>query len=147
MCSATPAFAAGGISEPYDPATGKGLRTFRRAARPSSNKWIDPFIGAPGMSVALDDFNGEISTTPGSAFGGGYIACSNGGAPPIGGRRCRTEPALGSEWKRRQMVSPRHALQHAGLSLRQCQELHGPRPTYKDALGRPLVRLTTRHRQ
>src|SRR5438874_1423039 len=55
---------------------------------------FNPFMGAPGMSVAIDDFNGENFDHSGVGFfGGGYISCTNGGAPPIGGRALpRGEP-------------------------------------------------------
>ena len=39
------------------------------------------------MSIAIDDFNGENFDHSGLGFfGGGYIVCANGGAPPISGR-------------------------------------------------------------
>ena len=55
-----------GIGEPYDPATGKGVVGKNYAYQFEAggvaffeDKWMNPFIGAPGMSVAIDDFNGE----------------------------------------------------------------------------------------
>ena len=98
-----------GIGEPYDPTTGKGVvgknygyQFEAGGAAFFEDKWMNPFIGAPGMSVAIDDFNGENFDHAGLGFfGGGYIACSNGGAPPIGGRvEPHGTPRWGSEWKR-----------------------------------------------
>src|SRR6201987_3730537 len=98
-----------GIGEPYDPATGKGVvgknycyQFEAGGVAFFADKEMNPFIGAPGMGVVIDDFNGENFDHAGLGFfGGGYIVCSNGGAPPIGGGRGPAgTPSLGAGWGR-----------------------------------------------
>jgi len=142
-----------GIGEPYDPVTGKGTvgknygYQFEAGGEAFfDDKWMNPFIGAPGMSVALDDFNGENFDHAGLGFfGGGYIACSNGGAPPIGGRAVpHGTPRWGSEWKRATAKWYHHFTRFntQGSVYANAKNFMDLDPTYKDALGRPLVRLT-----
>jgi gluconate 2-dehydrogenase alpha chain len=98
------------------------------------------------MSVAIDDFNGENFDHAGLGFfGGGYIACSNGGAPPIGGRRVpHGTPRWGSEWKRATVKWYQHATNFntQGSVYANAKNFMDLDPTYRDALGRPLIRLT-----
>ena len=98
------------------------------------------------MSVAIDDFNGENFDHAGLGFfGGGYIACSNGGAPPIGGRAVpHGTPRWGSEWKRATAKWYHHATRFntQGSVYANAKNFMDLDPTYKDALGRPLIRLT-----
>ncbi|HYX01253.1 MAG TPA: GMC family oxidoreductase, partial [Reyranella sp.] len=142
-----------GIGEPYDPTTGKGVvgknygyQFEAGGAAFFEDKWMNPFIGAPGMSVAIDDFNGENFDHAGLGFfGGGYIACSNGGAPPIGGRvEPHGTPRWGSEWKRATAKWYHHNTRFntQGSVYANSKNFMELDPTYKDALGRPLIRLT-----
>ena len=143
-----------GIGEPYDPATGKGVVGKNYAYQFEAggvaffeDKWMNPFIGAPGMSVAIDDFNGENFDHAGLGFfGGGYIACSNGGAPPIGGTGSLPHgtPRWGSDWKRAAAKWYHHNTHFntQGSVYANAKNFMDLDPTYKDALGRPLVRLT-----
>jgi gluconate 2-dehydrogenase alpha chain len=142
-----------GIGEPYDPATGKGVVGKNYAYQFEAggvaffeDKWMNPFIGAPGMSVAIDDFNGENFDHSGLGFfGGGYIACSNGGAPPMGGRVLpHGSPRWGSEWKRLEAKWYHHNTRFntQGSVYANAKNFMELDPTYKDAMGRPLIRLT-----
>jgi gluconate 2-dehydrogenase alpha chain len=142
-----------GIGEPYDPATGKGVVGKNYAYQFEAggvaffeDKWMNPFIGAPGMSVAIDDFNGENFDHAGLGFfGGGYIACSNGGAPPVGGRVLpHGTPSWGAEWKRAEAKWYHHNTRFntQGSVYANSKNFMDLDPTYKDALGRPLIRLT-----
>jgi gluconate 2-dehydrogenase alpha chain len=142
-----------GIGEPYDPATGKGVvgknYGYQFEAGGTAffeDKWMNPFIGAPGMSVAIDDFNGENFDHAGLGFfGGGYISCTNGGAPPIGGRALpHGSPRWGSEWKRQEVKWYHHNTRFntQGSVYANSKNFMDLDPTYKDALGRPLIRLT-----
>ena len=78
-----------GIGEPYDPKTGKGMvgknycYQFEAGGEAFfEGREFNPFMGAPGMSIAIDDFNGENFDHSGLGFfGGGYIVGANGGAP------------------------------------------------------------------
>ena len=97
-----------GIGEPYDPRTAKGTvgknycYQFEAGGEAFfEGREFNPFMGAPGMGAAIDDFNGEnFDHANLGFFGGGYIACLNGGAPPIGGRVLpKGEPRWGVGWK------------------------------------------------
>jgi gluconate 2-dehydrogenase alpha chain len=142
-----------GIGEPYDPATGNGVvgknycyQFEAGGAAFFADKEMNPFIGAPGMGVVIDDFNGENFDHAGLGFcGGGYIVCSNGGAPPISGRAVpHGTPSWGSEWKRATAQWYRRFTRFStqGSVYAHRANFMDLDPTYKDALGRPLLRLT-----
>ncbi len=142
-----------GIGEPYDRATGKGVvgknYCYQFEAGGTAffaDEEFNPFIGAPGMGVALDDFNGENFDHGGLGFfGGGYVSCSNGGAPPVGGRPLpHGTPRWGSEWKRATAKWYRHATRFntQGSVYAHRDNFLDIDPTYKDAFGRPLIRMT-----
>jgi gluconate 2-dehydrogenase alpha chain len=103
-------------------------------------------MGAPGMSIAIDDFNGENFDHSGLGFfGGGYFVCANGGAPPIAGRAMpRGSPRWGVGWKQATAkwyrCNTRFNTQGSVYAHR--DNYMDLDPTYKDALGRPLVRMT-----
>ena len=141
------------IGEPYDPRTGKGVvgknycYQFEAGGEAFfEGREFNPFMGAPGMATAIDDFNGENFDHSGLGFfGGGYIACLNGGAPPIGGRVLpKGEPRWGVGWKQAEAkwyrCNTRFNTQGSVYAHR--DNFMDLDPTYRDALGRPLVRLT-----
>jgi gluconate 2-dehydrogenase alpha chain len=142
-----------GIGEPYDVRTGKGVigknycYQFEAGGEAFfEGREFNPFMGAPGMASAIDDFNGENFDHSGLGFfGGGYILCSNGGAPPIGGRALpKGEPRWGVGWKQAEAkwyrCNTRFNTQGSVYAHR--DNFMDLDPTYKDALGRPLIRLT-----
>ena len=142
-----------GIGEAYDPKTGKGVvgknycYQFEAGGEAFfEGREFNPFMGAPGMATAIDDFNGEnFDHSNLGFFGGGYIACLNGGAPPIGGRVLpKGEPRWGVGWKQAEAkwyrCNTRFNTQGSVYAHR--DNFMDLDPTYKDALGRPLVRLT-----
>jgi gluconate 2-dehydrogenase alpha chain len=142
-----------GIGEPYDPKTGKGVvgknycYQFEAGGEAFfEGREFNPFMGAPGMATAIDDFNGENFDHTGLGFfGGGYILCSNGGAPPIGGRVLpKGEPRWGVGWKQAESKWYRcnTRFNTQGSVYAHSDNFMDLDPTYKDALGRPLVRLT-----
>ena len=98
------------------------------------------------MGVAIDDFNGETFDHGGLGFfGGGYIACNTAAAPPIAGRAVpHGTPAWGSEWKRATVKWYHHAARFntQGSVYANRDNFMDLDPTYKDAFGRPLIRLT-----
>jgi gluconate 2-dehydrogenase alpha chain len=142
-----------GIGEPYAVSTGKGVvgknycYQFEAGGEAFfEGREFNPFIGAPGMATAVDDFNGEnFDHSSLGFFGGGYIACVNGGAPPIGGRVLpKGEPRWGVGWKQAEAkwyrCNTRFNTQGSVYAHRgNFMDLD---PSYKDALGRPLLRLT-----
>jgi len=142
-----------GIGEPYDPATGKGVvgknygYQFEAGAEAFfEDKELNPYMGNAGMSMAIDDFNGENFDHAGLGFfGGGYFSCGQAGAPPIAGRAVpHGTPAWGAEWKRATVKWYHHVTRFntQGSVYANRYNYLDLDPTYKDALGRPLARLT-----
>jgi len=142
-----------GIGEPYDNRTGKGVvgknycYQFEAGADAFfEGKEFNPFIGAPGMGTIIDDFNGENFDHAGLGFfGGGYINCASGGAPPIGGRSLpHGTPRWGAEWKAATAKWYRSVTRFntQGSVYAHRDNFLDLDPTYKDALGRPLPRMT-----
>jgi gluconate 2-dehydrogenase alpha chain len=142
-----------GIGEPYDPKTGRGVvgKNYCYQFEAGANaffegKEFNPFIGAPGMSTCIDDFNGENFDHGGLGFfGGGYINCANGGAPPVNGRPLpHGTPRWGSDWKQATAKWYRSVTRfntQGSVYANRANHLDID-PTYKDALGRPLLRMT-----
>jgi gluconate 2-dehydrogenase alpha chain len=142
-----------GIGEPYDHRTGQGAVGKNYCYQFEANaeaffegKEFNPFIGAPGMSSCIDDFNGEAFDHGGLGFfGGGYFVCANGGAPPVNGRPLpHGTPRWGSEWK---AATAKWYRSVARFNTQGSVYAHRDNfldldPTYKDALGRPLLRMT-----
>ena len=142
-----------GIGEPYDPRTGKGLvgknycyQFEANGAAFFDNKVLNPFMGSPGDRIAFDDFNGENFDHSGLGFfGGGYIVGGSGASPPIGGRALpEGSPTWGAEWKR-QTVKWYYGV----VDFNTQGSVYASRtnhldldPTYRDAVGRPLLRMT-----
>jgi gluconate 2-dehydrogenase alpha chain len=142
-----------GIGEPYDPKTGKGVvgknycYQFEAGGEAFfEGREFNPFMGAPGMSIAIDDFNGENFDHSGLGFfGGGYIVGANGGAPPIDGRALpKGEPRWGAGWKQATAKWYRcnTKFNTQGSVYAHRDNFMDLDPIYKDALGRPLIRLT-----
>ena len=149
----TQQFLLAGVNEPYDPRTGKGVvgknycYQFEAGGEAFfEGREFNPFMGGPGMSIAIDDFNGENFDHSGLGFfGGGYIVCANGGAPPISGRVLpKGEPRWGTGWKQAEAkwyrCNTRFNTQGSVYAHR--DNFMDLDPTYKDALGRPMIRLT-----
>jgi gluconate 2-dehydrogenase alpha chain len=142
-----------GIGEPYDPATGKGVvgRNYSYQQGGSVHVFFDdrefnPFIGGGQVNTSIDEFNGDlIDRGPLGFIGGAYVNTATSGATPIKGKRVPPgTPRWGGEWKkavahyyRRNMSISIHAsclsYRHNYLDLD---------PTYKDAYGPPLLRMT-----
>jgi gluconate 2-dehydrogenase alpha chain len=142
-----------GIGEPYDPATGKGAvgRNYCYQTQAGTDaffedKFFNPFMQAGGSHTGIDDFNGDNFDHAGLGFlGGGYISCTTGGSQPIAARTMpRGSPSWGPGFKQALTKwygrSVRFATQGCGYASR--ANFLDLDPTYKDVLGRPLVRMT-----
>jgi len=142
-----------GIGEPYDPSTGKGAvgRNYCFQTQASTeaffeDKFFNPFMQAGGMHTGIDDFNGDNFDHAGLGFlGGGYLSCVADGGPPLGARTTpRGTPRWGSQWKQAMTKwygrAVRFATQGCGYASR--VNFLDLDPTYKDVLGRPLIRMT-----
>ncbi|HLH93911.1 MAG TPA: GMC family oxidoreductase [Xanthobacteraceae bacterium] len=149
----TQALLLAGIGEPYDRATGKGVvgknycYQFEAGAEAffENAEW-NPFMGSAGTSACIDDFNNSSFDHSGLGFfGGGYITCGAAGAPPVGGRGVPGgTPAWGSEWKRATVKWYHHFTRFntQGSVYANRENFMDLDPTYKDAFGRPLIRMT-----
>ncbi len=151
--SNTQALLLAGIGEPYDRATGKGVvgknycYQFEAGAGAffEDKEW-NPFIGSAGTSACIDDFNGENFDHAGLGFfGGGYINSGPAAAPPVRRRGVpHGTPRWGSDWKRATVKWYHHFTRFntQGSVYANRDNFMDLDPTYKDAFGRPLIRMT-----
>jgi gluconate 2-dehydrogenase alpha chain len=143
-----------GIGEPYDYRSGKGAVGKNYCYQVSGNsvtvffedKEINPFMAAGAHGILIDDFNGDNFDHRGLGFfGGAWIQ-----AGPTNGRPILTRPVppgtprWGREWKKATAKWYNHAF---AIGASGCNYAHRENfldldPTYRDALGRPLIRLS-----
>lgn len=142
-----------GIGEAYDPATRRGT-TGRNYAYQTANsvqlffddKNFNPFIGAGAVGMGIDEFNNDNFDHSGLGFfGGGSTRVTPIGAAPIQARPTPPgTPRWGSRWKRATVDN------YASTMSIGCEASNysSPNnylsldPTYRDRLGRPLLRIT-----
>ncbi|MGE5477939.1 MAG: GMC family oxidoreductase [Bacteroidales bacterium] len=142
-----------GIGEPYDPGRGRGVVGRNYAYQIMSgiglffeDKAFNPFMGSGALGTVIDDFNGDNFDHSGLGFiSGGYIITAQTGARPIQSQSVpEGTPRWGSGWK--QAVGHWYGRQmgigtHGAVMSHRANYLDLD-PTYKDAWGRPLLRLT-----
>ncbi|HET8726381.1 MAG TPA: GMC family oxidoreductase [Alphaproteobacteria bacterium] len=143
-----------GIGRPYDPTTGEGVvgRNYTYQTMSGVTVFFDEdvnlnqFMGAGALGMAIDEFNGDNFDHSGLGFiGGGYIAAWTTGAKPILSHPVPEDtPRWGLEWKR---AVARHYNHTASLSVHGASMAHRGNyldldPTYVDAYGQPLLRMT-----
>lgn len=144
-----------GIGKPYDPKSGEGVIGRNYSYQVTStvdgyfpDKNFNPFVASGAIGMTIDDFNGDNFDHSGLGFvGGGYI-----GAVMTNGRPLQSlpraappgTPSWGADWKRaiadNYLSSYTFATHGANYSYR--QNYLDLDPTYKDAFGRPLLRMT-----
>lgn len=142
-----------GIGRPYDPSSGQGTLGKNYAYQIVSSvdvffddKILNPFIGAGALGMIVDDFNGDnFDHSKLDFIGGGYIACWNTNGRPIethlipGGT-----PAWGAKWKKAVVDNYLKSISlatHGSVMSHRANHLDLD-PTYRDVLGRPLMRMT-----
>jgi gluconate 2-dehydrogenase alpha chain len=143
-----------GIGTPYDYKTGKGVVGKNYCYQVTGtnvqvffeDKVINPFMAAGAHGTVIDDFNGDNFDHAGLGFfGGAYVQASVTNGRPIGTRPVPPgTPRWGRDWKRATAKWYNHAF---GINASGCSYAHRENfldldPTYKDALGRPLIRLS-----
>ena len=143
-----------GIGEPYDYKTGKGVVGKNYCYQVTGtnvqvffeDKEINPFMAAGSHGTVIDDFNGDNFDHSGLGFlGGAYIQASITNGRPINTRPVPPgTPRWGRDWKRATAKWYNHAF---GINASGCSYAHRENfldldPTYKDALGRPLIRMS-----
>jgi len=141
------------IGKPYDPKTGEGVvgKNYAYQTMGSVNvfykdKIMNPFIGAGALASVIDEFNGDNFDHSGLGFiGGGYIASMTTGGRPI--EMIYTPdgtPKWGMEWKK---AAAQNYLRSSLISCHGSVMAHRGNyldldPTYRDSLGRPMLRMT-----
>ena len=143
-----------GIGEPYDHQTGAGAVGRNYCYQVSGNsvtvffedKEINPFMASGAHGVLIDDFNGDNFDHAGLGFlGGAWIQ-----AGPSNGRPILTRPVppgtprWGGAWKSATAKWYNHAFRigASGCNYAHRENFLDLDPTYKDALGRPLIRMS-----
>jgi gluconate 2-dehydrogenase alpha chain len=148
-----------GIGEPYDPVTGKGTvgknycyqYTGAGVSLFYEDKEMNPFMSTGAFGSIMDDFNGDNFDHSGLGFvGGGHISVGFSNGRPIGTRATPPgTPSWGKAWKQATAKYYNKWLNVAGTM---CDYAHRENyldldPNYKDALGRPLIRMTYNFRE
>jgi gluconate 2-dehydrogenase alpha chain len=143
------------LGEPYDPSTGKGTLGKNLTHQVSANirffldKHLNNFMGAGGLGFGIDDFDGSngFDAERGLLRGGTMRVQSSGEGPLQGFGRIppdETKAQWGSEWKKASLKWHDKSTQIAfeGGHFPYRQNYMDLDPTYTDALGDPLIRLT-----
>ena len=143
-----------GIGKPYDPDTGEGVvgRNFCYQLIDSLDLFFDrdthinQFMGAGGAGQAIEEFNADnFDHGPLNFIGGGVIWGRQTGNGPVRGIPLPSgTPAWGGAWKKavrdNYLHTGRIEAQLSNMAYRGCYlDLD---PTYRDAYGSPLLRMT-----
>ena len=141
------------IGKPYEPQSGQGVVGRNYAYQTTSgvgvilkDKVLNPFIASGAHGMMIDDYNGDNFDHSGLGFvGGGYMGSGQTNARPIQTHPVpANSPKWGATWKKNVAETYQRAMSLAthgsSYSYRDCWlDLD---PTYKDRLGRPLMRMT-----
>jgi gluconate 2-dehydrogenase alpha chain len=142
-----------GVGKPYDPQTGQGVVGRNYAYQTISgvnlilkDKVLNSFIASGALGMTIDDYNGDNFDHSGLGFvGGGYMGAIQTNARPILQRPVPAgTPRWGAQWKKATAETYQRAMgltvHGSSYSYRDCWlDLD---PTYKDRLGRSLMRMT-----
>ena len=143
-----------GIGKPYDPRTGDGVvgRNYcyqtggGGATLFFDDKRFNPFMGAGALISAAHDFNGDVFDHSNLDFvGGASISSGQTNGRPIGSRPTPPgTPRWGSQWKAATAATYGHVMNigGSGSSYATRGNYLDLDPTYRDVLGRPLLRMT-----
>lgn len=143
-----------GIGAPYDPSTGKGVVGRNYAYQTTSgvqvfydrNTRINPFMRSGASGTVIADFvSDNFDHGPLGFVGGGYIGeVMTHGRPIEFHPTPPGTPAWGSAWKRAVAEHYNHtaSVNVHGSSVSARQNYLDLDPTYKDAWGLPLLRMT-----
>src|SRR5579883_149396 len=142
-----------GIGQPYDPKTREGTVGRNYAYQTNSSvqlffddKIFNPFIASGSLGQTADDFNGDSFDHTGLGFvGGAGINCIPTNGRPISYRPVPPgTPLWGKNWKDATRKNYLRSFQFTsqGSSYAAYANHLDLDPTYKDRLGRPLLRMT-----
>jgi gluconate 2-dehydrogenase alpha chain len=143
-----------GIGAPYDPASEHGVvgRNYSYqtissvAAFFDEDVIINPFMASGASGTVINDFAGDNFDHGGLGFiGGAYIGAVNSNGRPILYHPVPPgTPAWGTRWKQAVVKHYNHTVMMSihGSSVTQRQNHLDLDPTYRDAWGQPLLRMT-----
>ncbi len=141
------------LGKPYDPDTGKGIigRNYCYQINPGStgffeNEQFNTFMGAGALGQTVDDFNGDLFDHSDLDFiHGGSLSISQSGARPIASNAVPPgTPLWGKEFKQQSIKYYTQSLDvwFQGASMPHRENYLDLDPTFKDAYGLPLLRMT-----
>lgn len=143
-----------GIGTPYDASSGKGVvgRNFAYQNMATIKAFFgkdvhtNPFIGAGGAGVAVDDFNADnFDHGPHGFVGGSPFWVNQAGTKPVSGLPTAPgTPNWGSKWKASVAELYTH---HLSMDVHGAHQSYRVNrldldPTYKSIHGQPLLRMT-----
>ncbi len=143
-----------GIGAPYDPATGRGVvgRNYAYQTMSSVASFFDediivnPFMASGASGTLINDFAGDNFDHSGLGFiGGAFIGAVNTNGRPIQYHPVPPgTPAWGKGWKQAVVKHYNHTVMFSlhGSSVAQRQNYCDLDPTYRDAWGQPVLRIT-----
>jgi len=142
-----------GIGTPYDPRTGIGNvgRNFCHQTMSGLNvffkdRWLNPFFASGASQTCVDEFNEDNFDHSGLGFfGGGYIYSNVTSGRPIVHRLVPPgTPNWGTKWKQANADWYAHSftIYVHGSWYPHRENYLDLDPTYRDAYGQPLVRMT-----
>lgn len=142
-----------GIGELYDPKAGKGTvgknycyQTVSGIGVFFEDRYINPFMGSGSLGMVIDEFNNDHFDHAGLGFfGGAFITAAVTNGRPIATRALPPgTPRWGSAWKAanaKWYLRSFSILAH-GTSYAHRNNHMDLDPDYRDAYGRPLLRIT-----
>ncbi|AGN78840.1 GMC family oxidoreductase [Pseudomonas sp. GD03651] len=143
-----------GIGKPYDPVIGDGVVGKNYAYQMNGGvsvmlpkgTQLNPFIGAGAGGQAIDDFNGDnFDHAPLGFLGGANIRHNRTGGRPIGQATTpKAAPKWGKGWKAATQDSYQRlmGINAQGSVMAYRDSYLSLDPTYRDAYGQPLLRIT-----
>jgi gluconate 2-dehydrogenase alpha chain len=142
-----------GIGKPYEPLTQQGVvgknfcyQTNSGVTLFMKDRWFNPFLATGSTQIVMDDFNNDNFDHSGLGFlGGGGIGASMFGGRPIKSRHLPPgTPKWGTAWKKANADWYAHAMTLGiqGSCYPHRDNYLSLDPTYSDAYGQPLLRMT-----
>jgi gluconate 2-dehydrogenase alpha chain len=142
-----------GIGKPYEPLTQHGAvgknfcyQTNSGVTLFMKDRWFNPFLATGSTQIVMDDFNNDNFDHSGLGFlGGGGIGASMFGGRPIKSRHVPPgTPRWGTAWKKANAEWYAHAMTLGiqGSCYPHRDNYLSLDPTYSDAYGQPLLRMT-----
>lgn len=142
-----------GIGQAYDPLTQRGnvgknfcYQTNSGVQLFFKDEWLNPFMATGSTAIGFDDLNNDNFDHTGLGFlGGGMVSASTTSGRPIKSRWLPPgAPLWGTGWKKANADWYSHAMSIGvqGSCYPHVGNFIDLDPTYKDAYGQPLVRMT-----